>query len=250
MVGETGGQTLSGCREHVETGLSETAGAGAVLGFRLRRHRLPRTLRAVRLPQLALLCSALLSGASLVEAAADPTIKLTRSDDRVRVEIGGQLFTEYIFKGASRPYCYPVLAADGTRLTRDSPMKETPGEAPDHPHHRSLWFAHSDVNGVDFWNQDDAGSKRPKGKIMHDALLESSSGATGVIRDRNRWIAPDGREFCTDERTMRFGASGDNRTIDFEVTLRAPADAPVELRDNKDGVLALRLAQWMNLARA
>jgi hypothetical protein len=52
----------------------------------------------------------------LVAQASEPAskVKLTRLADRVRVEVGGKLFTEYIFKGASRPYLYPVLAADGT----------------------------------------------------------------------------------------------------------------------------------------
>ncbi len=179
--------------------------------------------------------------------AAD--VKLTRSEDRVRVEIDGQLFTEYIFRGADRPHFYPVLATDGTPLTRSFPMKPGLGEDEDHPHHRSLWFAHSDVNGVDFWNQDAAGSPRPKGKILHEALLETKSGETGVIRARSRWVAPDGRQFCTDETTIRFGAGSDARTIDFEITLRAPADAPVLLGDNKDGGLALRFAMWLNLPR-
>jgi hypothetical protein len=201
----------------------------------------------MRIPPLTLFVSLLFLVNAPLDAA--PQVKLTRADDRVRVEIGGQLFTEYIFKGARRPYCHPVLAADGTPLTRDYPMKVTAGEDQDHPHHRSLWFAHSDVNGVDFWNQDDRGSQRPKGKIVHDALLETTSGAAGVLRARNRWMAPDGREFCTDETTIHFSGRGDERTIDFEVTWRAPANAPVELNDAKDGVMALRLATWLNLPR-
>jgi hypothetical protein len=180
-------------------------------------------------------------------AAAD--IRLTRAEDRVRVEVEGKPFTEYVFQGAYRPYLFPLNASDGTGLTRSYPMKPGLGEDEDHPHHRSLWFAHSDVNGVDFWNQDDAGSPRPKGKILHDTLLEVANGARPTIRARNRWVAPDGRQFCTDETTIRFGASGDARTIDFEIVLRAPADAPVVLGDNKDGGLALRLATWLNLPR-
>lgn len=177
-------------------------------------------------------------------------VKLTRAEDRVRVEIAGRLFTEYVFKGAYRPYCYPVLAADGTGLTRDFPMKQNTGEDENHPHHRSLWFAHSDVNGVDFWNQDNAGSPRPKGKILHDTLTEATSGKdTGVIRTTNKWVAPDNRVVCTDERTIRFSASGEDRAIDFEITLLAPADAPVKLGDNKDGGMAVRVAQWMNMPR-
>src|SRR6478735_4249236 len=90
-----------------------------------------------------------------IPAQADGTaaIKLTPLADRVRVEVDGQLFTEYIFgDGATRPYCYPILSADGTALSRDFPMKDTPGEETDHPWHRAITFTHSNVNGVDFWN--------------------------------------------------------------------------------------------------
>src|SRR5215207_11020121 len=102
-------------------------------------------------------------------------VTLTRRDDRVRVEIGGGVFTEYVFAGADRPYLHPVRAADGTGLTRDFPMQRQKGEDEDHPHHRSLWFAHSNVNGVDFWNEDNNGSPRPKGKIVHAALLDAAT---------------------------------------------------------------------------
>jgi hypothetical protein len=205
----------------------------------------------MRVPPLFLATSVLVSSVVLHSAPAVlvPAVTLTRAADRVRVEIGGQLFTEYVFTGASRPYCYPVLAADGTGLTRDFPMKKGMGEDEDHPHHRSLWFAHSDVNGVDFWNEDMGGSPRPKGKIVHEALIETTGGREGILRSRNRWVAPDGSVFCTDDRTIRFGATGDHRIMDFEVTLHAPATTPVELRDNKDGIIALRLAQWLNLSR-
>lgn len=206
-------------------------------------------LTGMSIPRLLVLGVALGLSAFRLEGTPAPEVKLTRSEDRVRVEIDGQLLTEYIFKGAYRPYCYPVLAVDGTPLTRSFPMKEIAGEDPDHPHHRSLWFAHSDVNGVDFWNQDNVGSPRPKGKIVHEALVETTSGLVGTLRARARWVAPDGKVFCTDETTIRFGTSGNDRTIDFEVTLRAPADAPVHLNDNKDGVLALRLAPWLNQPR-
>ena len=83
----------------------------------------------MKLPRWLALCLAI--GLASVGAAAEVT--LTRKDDRVRVEIDGRLLTEYIFKGAYRPYCYPVLAADGTPLTRNFPMQEIGGEDHDHP---------------------------------------------------------------------------------------------------------------------
>ena len=177
-------------------------------------------------------------------------VKLTRLENSVRVEIGGELFTEYVIKGASRPYLYPVLAADGTQLTRDFPQKQTPGEDTDHPWHRSIWFAHSFVNGIDFWNEeggDLARSPKEKGRIEHAALLETKDGAVGTIRASHRWVAPDRSLICTDEQTLRFHANATGRFIDYEITLRALPDKPLVLGDNKDGTMATRLAQWMTM---
>ena len=174
-------------------------------------------------------------------------VKLTTSADRVRVEIGGSLFTEYIFKGATRPYCYPILAGDGTSLVRDFPMKETPGEDIDHKHHRALMFAHSDANKVDFWNEGTSGTKFPKGSTVHAGLVEATSGAVGVVRTRNRWEAPDGKVVATDETTIRFRGGVNGRMIDYEVTIQAPADGPLVMGDNKDGTMAIRVPQWMTL---
>jgi hypothetical protein len=192
-----------------------------------------------------------MSGAVLTAAAATPPVTLTRAFDRVRVEIDGKLFTEYIFAdGASRPYLHPVLAPDGTGLTRDFPMKETPGEDADHPWHRSMWFAHSMMNGVDFWNEgtgDNARSPKEKGRSEHMTLLETTNGGVGVIRSRNRWIAPDYRTICYDERTLRFHPGPDGNFIDFEITLQALPDKSLHLGDNKDGTMAVRVAQWMTM---
>jgi len=201
--------------------------------------------------RLIILVIGLVVGLSPLQAADAPNaVKLTTLPDRVRVEMDGKLFTEYVFgDGASRPYCYPVLAADGMGLTRDFPMKETPGEETDHPWHRSLWFAHSIVNGVDFWNEGTGGARlsKEKGRTVQNELIEASSGATGVIRARVRWEAPNGRLICTDERTLRFHGVGDTRMIDYEVTWRALPDQPLLIGDNKDGTMAIRLAQWMTM---
>ena len=184
-------------------------------------------------------------------AETAPAVKLTPLADRVRVEIGGQLFTEYIFgDGATKPYCYPVLAADGTPLTRNFPMKKVAGEDTDHPWHRSLYFGHSIVNGVDFWNEsggDTGKSPSAKGHTAHDKLLETTSGEVGVIRTQNRWVAPDGKIICTDERKISFHATAEARMIDCEVTLHAPTNEPVVMGDNKDGTMAMRLAQWLTM---
>lgn len=194
--------------------------------------------------------TALMFSPLLTWAANDPAlpIKLLPAPDRVRVEVGGELFTEYLFSGWKRPCCYPILASDGTELARDFPMKETtPGEDRDHPHHHALWFAHSSVDGIDFWNEDPAGGKTPKGTIVHDALQETTSGKVGVIRATDRWLSPEGKLVCTDETTIRISATAAGRFIDYIVTLHARPDAPLHIGDNKDGTMAIRLAQWMTM---
>lgn len=55
---------------------------------------------------------ALIAPVSLLAANAAGTVKLTKLDDRVRVEIDGQLFTEYVFKGASRRYRFYFHGGD------------------------------------------------------------------------------------------------------------------------------------------
>jgi len=176
-------------------------------------------------------------------------VVLTKLNDRLRVELGGSLFTEYVFgDGASRPYCYPILAQDGTPLTRDFPMKRTEGEETDHPWHRSFWFAHSFMNGVDFWNEgtgDIGRSPKAKGRSTQASIVKMASGPVGVLTTQNNWVAPDGTTICTDERTIKFHGDGAGRFIDFKITLRALSDKPLLLGDNKDGTMALRVAQWM-----
>ncbi len=174
--------------------------------------------------------------------AADD-VKLTRADDRVRVEIGGKLFTEYVFKGTPKPYLYPVLAADGTELMRHYPMKkDVPGEVSDHPHHRSLWFTHGDVNGLDFWAET-GGAKQ--GKIVSTKVVTVDGKSEAKILAENQWVGPDGTVHMTDNTVITAKAVAGGRILDYEVTLIAPAGKPVTLGDTKEGSMAMRLPLWM-----
>ena len=71
-------------------------------------------------------------------------------------------------------FAFQVTHIDGgARMTRDYPMvPNSEGEEHDHPHHRSLWYSHGAINGIDFWSE---GSKA--GKIVHDKFLQIKSGA-------------------------------------------------------------------------
>jgi hypothetical protein len=191
-------------------------------------------------------------------------VMITEAADRLRIEVNGELFTEYFFTGQSHPlvvkekdgssvtglprhvYFYPVLGPGGTPMTRSWPMKEVEGEERDHKHHRSLWYSHGAVNGVDFWAEE-----ARSGRILHDKFLEVKSGADfGVIRSANKWIAPDGEVVLTDEQTFRvYARPSTERLFDYEVTLKAPAGKEVVLGDTKEGSMAIRVNEQMRLSR-
>src|ERR1039457_3143296 len=136
--------------------------------------------------------------------AAKQGVEITRLADRLRVEINGQLFTEYLYKDVPRPYCYPLIGPGDVAMTRNWPMKDTPGEEHDHPHHRSLWFAHGAINGYDFWSEEKA-----FGKTVHDDFLEVTSGKKeGVIPlaspkalDLATWEVKSGKKDRSEEHT-------------------------------------------------
>ncbi len=190
----------------------------------------------------AVLIALVVAGSYGVRAADADGVKITDLGGKLRIEVAGELFTEYNYGGGSRPYLYPILLPGSIALSRNWPMKETPGEERDHPHHRSLWWAHGDLNGVDFWSESDRA-----GKTVHDKFVEVKSGQdVGVIRTTNKLLAKDGRLIATDERTIRILKREAHRVLDFEVTIHA-SQGPLEFGDTKEGTMAIRLAETMRL---
>lgn len=171
-------------------------------------------------------------------------VQITELTNRLRVEIGGQLFTEYFFKDVPRPYCYPMLGPESLPMTREWPLGKGDNEEHDHPHHRSFWFSHGAVNGQDFWSE-----AKQFGKIVHQSFDKVESGKNfGVIKSRNSWITADGKTVCTDERTLTiYNRPKNERLFDFAITIHAPKDSEVVFGDTKEGTMALRLAETMRL---
>jgi hypothetical protein len=171
-------------------------------------------------------------------------VQISQADGTLRVEIRGQLFTVYHYAEVPRPYFYPVLGPDELPMTRHWPMEEAKDEEHDHPHHRGLWYAHGDVNGLDFWSE--AGNYC---KIVHDQFLNVQSGRkVGIIKSTDKWVDHDGAVVCTDVRTMRiYNRPDTERMFDFDITLQAPPDKPVVFGDTKEGSMATRLAETMRL---
>jgi hypothetical protein len=171
-------------------------------------------------------------------------VAITQEGGKLRIEINGEFFADYHYKDVSRPFLYPIMGPGHRPMTRDWPMKETPGEERDHRHHRSLWWAHGDINGVDFW------SESPKaGKTVHERFIVLKNGPeAGVIRARNQLVAADGTGVATEEQEVRILNRKEDRMIDLEVTVHAD-QGELTFGDTKEGSMAIRLAESMRLVR-
>ena len=191
---------------------------------------------------LLIVLSATLSIANT--AFASKGVKLTRLDDRVRIEIDGKLFTEYRFRGAPKPCLFPILDAGGVSYTRDWPMQNTPGEVQDHDWHRSVWFGHGLVNGHDFWREI---PEKKTGSIVHEAILEQRDGAEGFLRARSRWVSAAGETICTDETSYRVRRVTEGYFLDCEIVLKA-SHGKVVLGDTEEGAMAVRVNEAIRVS--
>ena len=172
-------------------------------------------------------------------------VNIAERDGKLVIEIGGQPFAGVThYQNVPKPFLYPVLGPAGEPMTRNWPMEDLPDEEHDHPHHRSIWYAHGEVNGQDFWSESDKA-----GKTVHEKFeLIQSGPELGIVRSRNKLVGHDGKVVCTDERTFRFYNRTDQRLFDFEITIRA-TEGPITFGDTKEGTMAIRLAESMRLTQ-
>ena len=154
-------------------------------------------------------------------------VAMEATDDRIVVSIAGERFTEYRHTGLQRPILFPLFAAGELPVTRQFPLVEgVPGESADHPHHQSVWFAHGDVNGLDYWSGL-ARIRHEKAEIQGNSILSTQS-----------WL--DGEKLvCHEETMISFHATEKWRLIDFRAILRA-GESPVTFGDTKEGTFAMR----------
>lgn len=168
-------------------------------------------------------------------AARAATVTLTQGADAVKVEVDGKAFTTYHFlagedKNFHRPFCYPVLAADGQAVTSDQ-IVTNPKE---HPHHRSVWVAQGSVNGVDHWGH--------TGHRQRHVKFDKVEGGTIVEQLEWEGKTADAPTLLKETRTLRFFALDDGtRGIDLTVVF-TPTGEAVTFGDTKEaGIAAVRV---------
>ena len=154
--------------------------------------------------------------------------------EQVSVEIDNTERVRWHFgANAQRPFFYPFNGPSGHSLTRMG----HPG-APDHDHHRSIWFAHAKVLGIDFWsNNTDARVGQQQWLAYRDGDEEA------VLAMRLGWY--DGHEphpLIQQElvAAVRPGPDGES-FLELQSTF-TPTAATLELGQTNFGFLAVRVA--------
>ena len=195
------------------------------------------------IPLLTLLAVSSMGAANV--AAEELTVE--RDGANVRVLVDGELYAAYITDDGPKPYVWPLIGPTGVPMSRAYPMAEVEGEKQDHVHHRSLWFTHGDVDGVDYWSEGATNTRMPHGKIVHREFERvESDGKVAEIVAISDWIDADGERRLEDRRTLRFKAHGKRRLVDFDVVLTA-IDEPVTFNDTKEGSFGVRVPTWMDV---
>jgi hypothetical protein len=171
-------------------------------------------------------------------------IGLRESGPNLAIDLDQKLLTIDRVDSGNKPFFFPLVGPTGDSLTRAYPMLTVPGEDRDHPHQKSCWFTHGNVNQVDFW-----GETRNSGTIRESARTIVASGpVVGRLATTNDWNRPDGKRVCQDQRITTFYATQDARVIDFEIKIVA-SDGPVTFGDTKEGTFGLRVASSMDVAK-
>lgn len=137
-----------------------------------------------------------------------------------------------------RPFFFPFSGPSGANLTRIG----HPG-APNHDHHRSVWFAHHKVNGHNFWADTEGTQIRQKQWLAYqDGAKEA------VMATLAGWYAKDDVEQMEQETiTALIPLPNDEYALEFQITFRAPeSKTKVELEKTNFGFLAVRVAKTIS----
>src|SRR5215510_9030302 len=180
--------------------------------------------------------SFLVLSAAAVAMSGMGQVKVIEQGGKLPVEINGKPFTTFYISGeafdakVTKPYLWPLRAPSGTAITRSSPMEQVAEEASekkDHQHQRGLWFAHDNVNKLDFWNNEWSyfadQHRKNLGRINPKKLDGVTSGKdSGTIAATFEWTDIDGHNpTITEKRVMTFYTGDRARVFDVDITLTA-----------------------------
>src|SRR5262249_31151942 len=110
-------------------------------------------------------------------ALANAQVRLSQSGDHVGISIDGKPYTDfYIGAAYPKPYLFPLKTSTGLIVTRSFPMNIVEGESRDHPHHRGLFVGYGEINGVNFWENENSYTTENRGRIVIRRIIDLKDG--------------------------------------------------------------------------
>ena len=170
---------------------------------------------------------------------------------KIDISYDGQPVTTYEWPTTlKKPVLFPLRAPDGQTLSRGYPLETRKGERVDHPHHAGMWFNYGNVNGFDFWNNSDAikpADREKMGSVRQDKIVSATGSRDHAeIVTETTWVDGKGEELLRDHTKLTFRRWQNANVVDRETTLTALA--PVTFNDDKEGMLGLRVAHFLESA--
>ena len=136
-----------------------------------------------------------------------------------------------------RPFFFPLVGSSGLSLTRMG----HPG-APDHDHHRSIWFAHHKVLGVDFW------SDKTEARIRQKRWLAYQDGDDEALMavELGWYDGHDPQELLDQQLIVAVRPADEGQTLVELQSTFTPKAKSLELGQTNFGLLAVRVAKTIS----
>lgn len=155
-------------------------------------------------------------------------------DDQVSFQVEGVEKLRWVAcPRFARPFFFPVIGPSGKSLTRMGHPA-----APDHDHHKSLWWGHQNVNGVNFW-EERGGSQQ----VRQEAWVHYQDGAdeAGMVV-RLGWFDPHRTKLVQQELIAVYRPLvGNEGWLELQTTF-VPTLEKLPLARTNFGFLGLRVA--------
>jgi hypothetical protein len=160
-------------------------------------------------------------------------------EDQAVFQIGDQEVLRWHHgKEYPRPFFYPLNGPSGQSLTRMG----HPGAA-NHDHHRSVWFAHNKVLGMDFWADGKEMQIRQHGWLVYQDGEEEA-----VMASEIGWY--DGHDPQPLLKQVLVAALQPDREGQYQLELQAtftPTAETLELQKTNFGMLAVRVSKNLSV---
>jgi len=175
----------------------------------------------------------------LMDLSIKSSAQTVISDNEARISLNGEYITSYYFKtDIPKPYLGPFKAADGDYITRHNYTGN------EHPHHRSVWFSHGDINGTDTWNEPENHGYILNQSIENILNMHNYTSFTA----KNTWTHHDKSPIADDTTTITvYNTNGFTKIIDVSLTLTANYGDVVLGSTKEAGPIAVRMADHLTV---